>query len=57
MVFADSVLILINMHVLTDVSVHSHASGSSWRTVAENVKTETFAIKGLLNLMRFTFSL
>ncbi|KAK1343749.1 hypothetical protein QTO34_014302 [Cnephaeus nilssonii] len=25
----------------------SHASGSSWQTVAENVKTETFAIKGL----------
>lgn len=37
----------LNMHVLTDVSVHSHASGSSWQTVAENVKTETFAIKGL----------
>lgn len=29
------------------VSLPSHASGSSWQTVAENVKTETFAIKGL----------
>lgn len=35
------------MHVLTCVSLLSHASGSSWQTVAENVKTETFAIKGL----------
>uniref|UniRef100_A0A8C8RCG5 Roundabout guidance receptor 1 n=1 Tax=Pelusios castaneus TaxID=367368 RepID=A0A8C8RCG5_9SAUR len=25
----------------------SHASGSSWQTVAENVKTESFAVKGL----------
>ncbi|XP_026519885.1 roundabout homolog 1 isoform X4 [Notechis scutatus] len=25
----------------------SHAAGSSWQTVAENVKTETFAVKGL----------
>lgn len=37
----------LNMHVVTYVSIHSHASGSSWQTVAENVKTETFAIKGL----------
>lgn len=44
MFFFDSPL---NTHVLTCVSVLSHASGSSWQTVAENVKTETFAIKGL----------
>lgn len=25
----------------------SHASGSSWQTVAENVRTESFAVKGL----------
>ncbi|TKC49014.1 hypothetical protein EI555_020344, partial [Monodon monoceros] len=29
------------------IEAFSHASGSSWQTVAENVKTETFAIKGL----------
>ncbi|XP_069492545.1 roundabout homolog 1 isoform X2 [Ambystoma mexicanum] len=29
------------------VEAFSHASGSSWQTVAENVKTETFAVKGL----------
>lgn len=39
--FASSVLVLMY------VSILSHASGSSWQTVAENVKTETFAIKGL----------
>lgn len=37
----------LNTQVLTCVSILSHASGSSWQTVAENVKTETFAIKGL----------
>lgn len=37
----------LNIRVLTCVSLLSHASGSSWQTVAENVKTETFAIKGL----------
>lgn len=25
----------------------SHAAGSSWQTVAENIRTETFAVKGL----------
>lgn len=37
-------------HELTCVYVCfilSHAAGSSWQTVAENVKTETFAVKGL----------
>lgn len=37
-------------HVLTCCCVCfilSHASGSSWQTVAENVKTESFAVKGL----------
>uniref|UniRef100_A0A2K5ILG1 Roundabout guidance receptor 1 n=1 Tax=Colobus angolensis palliatus TaxID=336983 RepID=A0A2K5ILG1_COLAP len=29
------------------IEAFSHASGSSWQTVAENVKTETSAIKGL----------
>ncbi|XP_074048361.1 roundabout homolog 1 isoform X6 [Macrotis lagotis] len=29
------------------IEAFSHASGSSWQTVAENVKTETFATKGL----------
>ncbi|KAJ7320460.1 hypothetical protein JRQ81_019971 [Phrynocephalus forsythii] len=29
------------------IEAFSHAAGSSWQTVAENVKTETFAIKGL----------
>ncbi|XP_078514470.1 roundabout homolog 1 [Lissotriton helveticus] len=29
------------------VEAFSHASGSSWQTVAENVKTETFAVKAL----------
>ncbi|XP_063304705.1 roundabout homolog 1 isoform X1 [Pelobates fuscus] len=29
------------------IEAFSHASGSSWQTVAENVKTESFAIKGL----------
>lgn len=37
----------LNVDILTCVSFLSHASGSSWQTVAENVKTETFAIKGL----------
>lgn len=27
--------------------VHSHASGSSWQTLAEHVKTESFVLKGL----------
>lgn len=27
--------------------VHSHASGSSWQTLAEHVKTEAFVLKGL----------
>ncbi|XP_039193140.1 roundabout homolog 1 isoform X1 [Crotalus tigris] len=29
------------------IDAFSHAAGSSWQTVAENVKTETFAVKGL----------
>ncbi|XP_058040539.1 roundabout homolog 1 isoform X3 [Ahaetulla prasina] len=29
------------------IDAFSHAAGSSWQTVAENMKTETFAIKGL----------
>ncbi|XP_069617066.1 roundabout homolog 1 isoform X2 [Ranitomeya imitator] len=29
------------------IEAFSHASGSSWQTVAENVKTESFAVKGL----------
>ncbi|KAH0624910.1 hypothetical protein JD844_032817 [Phrynosoma platyrhinos] len=29
------------------IEAFSHAAGSSWQTVAENVKTETFAVKGL----------
>ncbi|XP_073524316.1 roundabout homolog 1 isoform X3 [Phyllobates terribilis] len=29
------------------IEAFSHASGSSWQTVAENVKTEYFAVKGL----------
>ncbi|XP_068126601.1 roundabout homolog 1 isoform X6 [Hyperolius riggenbachi] len=29
------------------IEAFSHASGSSWQTVAENVRTETFAVKGL----------
>ncbi|XP_021574436.1 roundabout homolog 1 [Carlito syrichta] len=29
------------------IEAFSHASGSSWQTVAESVKTETFAVKGL----------
>ncbi|EPY75447.1 hypothetical protein CB1_001657004 [Camelus ferus] len=29
------------------IEAFSHASGSSWQTVAENVKMETFAVKGL----------
>ncbi|XP_044140495.1 roundabout homolog 1 isoform X2 [Bufo gargarizans] len=29
------------------IEAFSHASGSSWHTVAENVKTESFAVKGL----------
>ncbi|KFW12272.1 Roundabout 1, partial [Fulmarus glacialis] len=29
------------------IEAFSHASGSSWLTVAENVKTESFAVKGL----------
>lgn len=27
--------------------LHSHASGSSWQTLAEHVKTESFVLKGL----------
>lgn len=36
-------------HVLTCYLcfILSHAAGSSWQTVAENIKTETFAVKGL----------
>ena len=40
----------LKKHVLTCSCVCfilSHASGSSWQTVAENVKTESFAVKGL----------
>uniref|UniRef100_A0A8B9QKP5 Roundabout guidance receptor 1 n=1 Tax=Anas platyrhynchos TaxID=8839 RepID=A0A8B9QKP5_ANAPL len=29
------------------IEAFSHASGSTWQTVAENVKTESFAVKGL----------
>ncbi|XP_077336226.1 roundabout homolog 1 isoform X2 [Lithobates pipiens] len=29
------------------IEAFSHASGSSWQTVAENVRTEKFAVKGL----------
>ncbi|KFV61872.1 Roundabout 1, partial [Dryobates pubescens] len=29
------------------IEAFSHASGSSWQTVAENVKTESYAVKGL----------
>lgn len=29
------------------VRVRSHASGSSWQTLAEHVKTESFVLKGL----------
>ncbi|XP_056415340.1 roundabout homolog 1 isoform X3 [Hyla sarda] len=29
------------------IEAFSHASGSSWQTVAENVRTESFAVKGL----------
>uniref|UniRef100_A0A803U092 Roundabout guidance receptor 1 n=2 Tax=Anolis carolinensis TaxID=28377 RepID=A0A803U092_ANOCA len=29
------------------IEAFSHAAGSSWQTVAENVKTETFTVKGL----------
>lgn len=42
--------ILLKKHVLTCCCVCfilSHASGSTWQTVAENVKTESFAVKGL----------
>jgi len=41
---------LLKKHMLTSCCVSvilSHASGSSWQTVAENVKTESFAVKGL----------
>lgn len=27
--------------------IHSHASGSSWQTLVEHVKTESFVLKGL----------
>lgn len=35
---------LLKFHVL---HVHSHSSGSSWQTLAEHVKTESFVLKGL----------
>ena len=33
--------------VLTLSVSHSHASGSSWVTLADHVKTESFVLKGL----------
>lgn len=42
--------LLNQRHELTCECVYfifSHAAGGSWQTVAENVKTETFAVKGL----------
>lgn len=32
---------------LSLLCVYSHASGSSWQTLAEHVKTESFVLKGL----------
>lgn len=36
---------LLNLNSLC--CVHSHASGSSWQTLADHVKTESFVLKGL----------
>ena len=38
---------LLSKHQFSLLCVHSHASGSSWQTLAEHVKTESFVLKGL----------